>query len=209
MAYLTRLFLRGLAAVLPLALTAYIVYWLGVSSEELFERLIRLVGLEYTWPGMGIAMAVAVTCLVGLLTYNRLAQWVYKLGTSMVERIPMVKSLYRMLRDMTGFFADTEKKRFNRVVMVQPVEGGPQMVGFVTRENLSDLPPQFGGSQNVCVNMPLSYCMGGYLVTVPKDRIQAVDMGMNEALRFVLTAGMGTDTNRGAPPPRTPETPKS
>ena len=209
MAYLTRLFLRGLAAVLPLALTFYIVYWLGVSSEELFERLIRLVGLEYTWPGMGIAMAVAVTCLVGLLTYNRLARWVYKLGTSMVERIPMVKSLYRMLRDMTGFFADTEKKRFNRVVMVQPVEGGPQMVGFVTRENLSDLPPQFGGSQNVCVYMPLSYCMGGYLVTVPKDRIQAVDMGMNEALRFVLTAGMGTDTDRGAPVPRTAKTSKS
>ncbi len=198
MAYLTRLFLRGLAAVLPLALTFYIVYWLGVSSEELFGSLIKLGGLEYAWPGMGIAMAVAITCLVGLLTYNRLALWVYKLGTSIVERIPMVKSLYRMLRDMTGFFADSEKKRFNKVVLVQPVEGGPQLVGFVTRENLSDLPPQFGGSDNVCVYMPLSYCMGGYLVTVPKDRIQPVDMGMNEALRFVLTAGMGADTDEGA-----------
>ena len=198
MAYLTRLFLRGLAAVLPLALTFYIVYWLGVSSEELFGRLIKLVGLEYAWPGMGIAMAVAITCLVGLLTYNRLALWVYTLGTSIVERIPMVKSLYRMLRDMTGFFADSEKTRFNKVVMVQPIEGGPQLVGFVTRENLSDLPPQFGGSDNVCVYMPLSYCMGGYLVTVPKDRIQPVDMGMNEALRFVLTAGMGADTDEEA-----------
>jgi uncharacterized membrane protein len=194
MAYLTRLFLRGLAAVLPLVLTFYIVYWLGSSSEQLFEKLIRLAGLQYTWPGMGIVMAVAITCLVGLLTYNRLVQWVYGLGTSIVERIPMVKTLYRMLSDVTGFFAHSEKRRFNKVVMVQPVDGGPKLVGFVTRENLTDLPPQFGGSDMGCVYMPLSYCFGGFLITVPKDRVQPVDMGMQDALRFVLTAGMGAET---------------
>ena len=49
MAYLTRLFLRGLAAVLPLVLTFYIVYWLGSSSEKLFENMIRLTGFEYAY----------------------------------------------------------------------------------------------------------------------------------------------------------------
>lgn len=198
MAYLTRLFLRGLAAVLPLVLTFYIVYWLGSSSEKLFEQLIRLAGFKYSWPGMGIAVAVVLTCLVGLLTYNAFARALYGLGTSLVERIPMVKSLYRMLRDMTGFFADSEKKRFNKVVMVQLIEDGPQLLGFVTREDLSRLPPQFGGSERVLVYMPFSYCFGGYLVSVARDRIQPVDMGMNEALRFVLAAGMGAEADKAA-----------
>ena len=110
----------------------------------------------------------------------------------------MVKSLYRMLRDMTGFFADSEKKRFNKVVMVQLVADGPQLLGFVTREDLSRLPPQFGGSDRVLVYMPFSYCFGGYLVSVARDRIQPVDMGMNEALRFVLAAGMGAEADKAA-----------
>ncbi len=203
MAYLTRLFLRGLAAVLPLVLTFYIVYWLCSSSEKLFENMIRLTGFEYAWPGMGIAVAVAITCIVGLLTYNSLARGIDGVGTSIVERIPMVKSIYRMLRDMTGFFAHSEKKRFNKVVMVQFVADGPQLLGFVTRDDLSGLPPQFGGSEKVCVYIPMSYCFGGYLITVPKDRIQPVDMGMNEALRFALTAGMGAETDQGAASPGT------
>ncbi len=198
MAYLTRLFLRGLAAVLPLVLTFYIVYWLGSSSEKLFEKFIRLAGFEYSWPGMGIAVAVVITCLVGLLTYNSLARAAYGLGTSIVERIPMVKTIYRMLRDMTGFFADSEGKRFNKVVMVQVVADGPQLLGFVTRDDLSRLPPQFGGSDRVLVYMPFSYCFGGYVVSVARDRIQPVDMAMNEALRFALTAGMGTESGKDA-----------
>ena len=175
MGTLTRIFLRGLVAVLPLALTIAIVYWLGQSSEKLFRGLVEFIGLgDYYWTGMGIAMAVVLTCVIGLLSYNPLLRWLYGLGTSLLERIPMVKTIYGMLRDMTSFFADS-KKRFNKVVVVQPVGEGPELLGFVTRDDLTGLPAELGGSERVAVYMPLSYAFGGFTVLVPKNHVRYVD----------------------------------
>ena len=83
----------------------------------------------------------------------------------------------------------------------------PLQAGFVTRQNLSDLPPEIGAEVDVAIYLPMSYMIGGYLVLVPSTAIQPIDMSVEDALRFTLTAGI-TGARSGQHPPASPNTAK-
>jgi uncharacterized membrane protein len=65
-----------------------------------------------------------------------------------------------------------------------------RLLGFITRSDFSDLPPGVGKEGEVAVYLPMSYQVGGYTILVPRSRVTAVDMSREEALRFLLTAGI-------------------
>jgi len=65
-----------------------------------------------------------------------------------------------------------------------------QVIGFVTQNDPERLPKDFRGDDCVLVYLPLSYMIGGYAVLVPRSAVRPLDMSMDEAMRFTLTAGM-------------------
>ncbi|MEE2887175.1 MAG: DUF502 domain-containing protein, partial [Planctomycetota bacterium] len=173
MGFLAKAFLRGLAATLPLVVTVYILWWFLSGAEELMQSLLRVwvprsdsgTGQEVVFfPGLGIAAGVALTIGVGLILNHWLGRWIHDLGISLVERLPLVKTIYRMLKDMVSFFAHRDTKEFNQVVMMRPVPGGPEMLGFVTRTTWDGMPHGFGGEGKIGVYLPMSYQIGGFLV---------------------------------------------
>src|SRR5687767_5944639 len=108
-----KIFLRGLAAFVPAALTLYIVYWMVAALENVTRALITYVVPErYVVPGMGLLIAVAVIFLLGLFLSAYLARAVYGFGERLVERIPIVKSIYGMIRDMLEFFTHQKRARY-------------------------------------------------------------------------------------------------
>lgn len=195
MKLLTRLFFRGLATVLPLALTVGILYWLIVSAETLLRELYIWIvpnGERYYLPGLGFAITVVLIITVGALMYSWLARSLYDLGISLVERLPGVRTVYGMVKDILRFFIASETEAFDQVVMVDLPGTGGRILGFQTRDSLDDLPEGIGGPQDVAVYLPMSYQIGGFLLMVPRDRVQPVQMSMEEALRFTVTAGVAT-----------------
>jgi uncharacterized membrane protein len=66
------------------------------------------------------------------------------------------------------------------------------LIGFITREDFKDLPKNLGDKDKVAVYLPMSYQVGGFMVIVPKSRITIVDMSIEEAMKFALTAGLST-----------------
>jgi uncharacterized membrane protein len=81
-------------------------------------------------------------------------------------------------------------KAFNQVVMVQIGDSRARVLGLVTREDFSDLPPGIGAKDSVAVYVPMSYQLGGFTTIVPRSAIQPVNMTMEEAMRFAVTAGL-------------------
>jgi uncharacterized membrane protein len=184
-----RVFFRGLAAILPLALTGYLVYAAVVAGETLLRNIVELFlpeGWKY-WTGMGFVLSIALVLAVGLLMYSFVVRQVYGRLTALLERIPIVKSVYGMIVDVVRLFGSADERPFRKVVLVRRPEGLEQ-IGFLTRDDFDDLPDI--GADRVAVYLPMSYQLGGFTVIVPKDNVRELAMSVEAALRFCVTAGV-------------------
>jgi uncharacterized membrane protein len=117
----------------------------------------------------------------------------------MIHRIPLVKLIYGSVRDLMNFFSGSEKKGFSQVVVVRLGDADARVLGFVTREDLSGLPPGINDGDRVAVYLPMSYQVGGYTLLVPRSAILPVDMSMQEGMRFVITGGMTPSGSQAGP----------
>src|SRR5438552_13853967 len=174
---LTALFLEGLIAILPLAVTVILIGWLGRTAERTLGVAIKWV-LPKAWylPGMGVAAGLAVIFLAGLLMniygVPRLIRW----SETFIARIPLVKTIYGAMRDLLGFFSTSGAggaggaggggAQRSKVVIVTLGSSGIRAVGLLTRERFDDLPPGLGAASDVAVYLPLAYATGGVMLIV-------------------------------------------
>lgn len=188
---IAKLFLQGLMAILPIGLTLYILYWLAVTTESVMGKLIRLLVPEDLYlPGMGIIAGFFIIFAIGILLHVWLFRKLFETGEKLLERVPLIKSLYGSIRDLMSFFDTSKKKEFDKVVMVI-VPGTPiRLMGLVTRENFDDLPDNIGDGNMAAVYLPMSYQMGGFTIFIPRENLQPVDMSIEDAMRFILTAAV-------------------
>ena len=198
------LFLQGLVAIAPIALTVYALYWLAAKAESGLGGAIALViGEKYYVPGMGVLAGFVLTLAIGILLELWLFRKALGLIDAILDRIPGIRSIYGSIRDLVGFFDSSKQADFNQTVMVTVGDPAVRLMGLVTRDDFSDAPKGIGDEQTVAVYLPMSYQLGGFTIMVPKDRIEPVDMKVDESLKFVLTAGVTSKTNGGQNKPTT------
>lgn len=177
--------LTGLVTMLPVILTLYLLYWLAVSAETLLGELIPQ---EIFFPGMGVAVALLAMFIVGMLMHTRPIRQIFLRGERIFYQLPVVKSIYAAFRDFMDYFSPGRKKDFEQVVTVTFGDTGMRLIGFVTQAD-DQLPEDFQRDY-VMVYLPMSYMLGGYAVLVPRASVQPLNMSMEEAMRYVLTAGV-------------------
>lgn len=189
--FFRRHIIAGLVTVLPVVLTLYLLYWFVVSTESLLGEIIRLVLPEdLYWPGMGVIAGLVAVFLIGILMHAYLIRRLFEKGEQIIYHMPLVKSVYRAIRDFFDYFSPSAKKEFQQVVAVTIGDNGMQVIGFVTQAVPENLPKEFREQDNVLVYLPLSYMIGGYAVFMPRSAIRPLDMNMEEAMRYTLTAGV-------------------
>ena len=185
---ISRILLTGFITLVPVVLTVSLMYWLAVSSEQLMGDMLRLVmPKSFYFPGLGMIAGLLVMFIVGLLMKAYLIRRVFALGERLLYRLPLIKSVYRAFRDLFDFMSP-KKNGLGQVVAVN--FNGIQAIGFITQEDENRLPEVFRDEDSVLVYLPMSYMMGGHTIFVPRDHVHELDMSMDEALRFVLTAGI-------------------
>ena len=184
-----RLVLKGLFTVLPIVLTVYFVYWLGVTTEELLSDPLKIwLPVEIYRPGMGLIAGFLVLIVVGLLVNAYVVRRVITFGEGLILRIPVVKTVYAAVRDLTGLMKVGDSgSDLQRVVLVDVGPG--KTIGFVTQENAT-LPGLTDNVPLVAVYLPMSYQIGGYTLYLPRDRIEPIDLTVEAAMRIVLTGGL-------------------
>ncbi|MCW8825222.1 MAG: DUF502 domain-containing protein [Gammaproteobacteria bacterium] len=186
--YLSKTLLTGFITLLPVVLTIYLLYWLGVSSEEVMGNALRyLLPNSSYFPGLGMLAGVFVVFVVGLMMNAYLVRKLFALGEQVLYHLPLIKSVYRAFRDFFDFFSP-QKEGLGQVVAV--TVNGMELVGFVTQEDPKRLPPSFRDRGCVLVYLPMSYMVGGYTLLVPRSDLRPLQMSRDEAMRFVLTAGI-------------------
>jgi uncharacterized membrane protein len=200
MKFIGRIFLTGILTVLPILATIYLVIWLFTAVERfLGKQLLFVMPDEYYRAGMGLLAALVLIFLIGLLMRAWLFRQVIRLGESLLLRIPLIKVVYKALKDLFGLFSDNQNSEALQVVSVQLPGTDMRLLGFLTRGDFSDMPKGVGSDDEVAVYLPMSYQVGGYTVLMPRSQVTPVPMSREEAMRFVLTAGLKTNTRQGEP----------
>lgn len=186
---LVRLFLKGLATIIPIALTLLIVLWLAGLAESGVGYLIKLV-IPESWylRGMGLVGGILLVLAIGVLSQVYLFRKLIDLGEELLDRMPLVKSVFRATKDFVGFFSSEDGSRMSQVVMVRHPDLKIGVMGYITREDFSDLP--FGEEGEVAVYLPLSYQVAGYTIFVPRSWLEPIDMPFEDSIRLILTAAM-------------------
>lgn len=188
---MSKTFLTGLITILPITLTAYLLYWLVLSAEIALGSVIRIVLPEdLYWPGMGTITGLLVVFLVGVLMHAYVVRRLFAWGEQVLYHVPVIKTVYRSIHDFLDYFSPTRRDEFQQVVAVSIGESGMQVIGFVTQAAPEHMPDGYGEDDSVLVYVPLSYMIGGYAVLMPRSAVRPLNMSMEEAMRFTLTAGV-------------------
>ena len=195
-----KIFFTGVLTVLPVVATIYLVIWV-VSAIEGFlgKQLKLLIPDEFYHAGMGLLFAVVLIFAVGLLMRALSFRQIIRLGESALLGIPVIKIVYKSLKDFFGLFSGDQTGELLQVVSVGLPGSQMKLLGFITRSDFSDLPQGVANPDDVAVYLPMSYQIGGYTVMVPRSSITPVTMARDEAMRFVLTAGLKSQEKKSLP----------
>ena len=186
-----KIFVTGVLTVLPVLATAYLVLWVLTAVERFFGRqLMWLISDEHYRVGMGLLLAVLVIFGVGILMHALLFRRVFGWGERLLLEIPVVRSVYTALRDLFGLIAQGQDAASLQVVSLTLPGTSMRVLGFVTRHDFSDLPQGIARPGEIAVYLPFSYQIGGYTVFMPREQVVPVEMSREEAMKFVLTAGL-------------------
>jgi uncharacterized membrane protein len=204
LARLWRTFLTGLVAVLPLGITAYLLYWLFTAADSLFSGVgQRLLPPGWYFPGLGIVTAVLAVLLLGaVLNAWAFGQMLVTLGNRLLGRIPLIKTVYSGVRDLM-LFVSRASDDDNRHVVLVTLPGDIRLIGFITDPAPAQSVPELStgtGETVLAVYLPMSYQIGGYALYLPERYVQRLEMPVEEAMRMVLTAGINRPRLGGSSP---------
>ncbi|MCD6416322.1 MAG: DUF502 domain-containing protein [Planctomycetes bacterium] len=185
-----KIFVNGIVVVAPAIITIYAV----VAGAVWLDSHIRLL-LQHVWPspfpGLGILLSVAGIYMVGLLARTWLLRLPLRAAESIVERIPLVKSLYSAIKDMLQFLGGGNAKSRGKPCMLKDPEGDLCMLGLVTQQDAERFLSE--SRDMVGVYLPMSYQLGGFTVYVPRERVEELKgVSVEQLLKLCLTAGVGS-----------------
>jgi uncharacterized membrane protein len=182
--------LRGLLLLVPLVVTVVFIVWLGRTIEAALKPLFE-VFLPAGWyvPGLAVVLFLLCAFVLGLLTRNVLMRKLVEFTERWMTRLPLVGSIYPVVRQLTDLFSGKNQSQSGSVVLVSFPDLDAQAVGIVTRAAENPRLPWVPADHDL-VYIPMSYQVGGFMLVLPRSRLQPMDMKPGEALQMILMGGI-------------------
>jgi len=198
---LKRIFLTGLAVVIPAGLTLYILsFIIGIM-----DNLLRVIPTHYQpdnlfgihIPGLGAIVTVILIFICGLVTRSFLGNRMVRFGEHLVGKIPFVRSIYQAIKRIADSLFMDKARSFKNVVLVEYPRRGIYSVGFVTGTPNGEI-QNIIGQKSPCVSvfMPLALTpTTGFFIMVPLADLIELRMTVEEAFTLIISAGIVTPTD--------------
>jgi uncharacterized membrane protein len=171
-------FFRGLLLLVPVT----VIVW------ALWRVLAFLDGIIKTdIPGLGILILLAIITFAGWLGSTILFQPLAEIGDEILQRVPVIKTMYGALKDMMEALVGS-KRKFDRPVLVK-LGGGfdAERLGFITQHDLEHLGI---GADKVAVYLPHSFAWSGNLFIVPKENVRPLNANPADVMKFAVSGGV-------------------
>ncbi|MDD3845292.1 MAG: DUF502 domain-containing protein [Syntrophorhabdaceae bacterium] len=182
-------FITGLLVLIPLIVTAYIVYLVVSFIENFIGPALRNIFLqvfqrEVYITGTACIIFVVITYLTGLFVSNYFGKTVFFRGEKLVKRIPIIKSIYGSVKDMMEAFSSEKIQSFKEVVLIEFPFPGRYAIGLVTNR------VEIKGVQHCSVFVPTTpNPTSGYIILAKEDDLLFLDMATDDALKYIISLG--------------------
>jgi len=182
--------LRGMLNLLPLVFSLWLFWSVLVSLDSLGISLLKLVGWADPVNGSGFSLIIVIFMLVGLSFSVSPIQWIYHKTESQLLRFPLFKTVYGASKDLAALVGQDRPQVNKQTVLIKQANGS-YIVGFITAQQIPDKLSQALPDEDwVPVLFQLSYQVAGVTSLVLRKDLIEVDWSFEEAMRFMLTAGV-------------------
>ena len=194
MSTIKKYIVAGLLVWLPLAVTVFIVKLV----VDLLDNIILLLPPDYqpaiilgfSIPGFGIVLGISTLLVTGMFAANLFGRRLFGLWEAILNRIPLVRSIYNSVKQISTTILDANSKSFRKVVMLQYPRKGIWSIGFLTNEYVS---VNIKGRNENLVAVFVSTTpnpTSGFILMMPRDEIIDLDMTVEEGFKFIISMGV-------------------
>ena len=175
----------GLATLIPVMLTFYFLRFLYVSLDKISAPLVKEY-LEWEIPGVSILFTLVFIYLLGLAVTNFLGKKILSIGEKIVDRVPLVNTIYTTLKQITDTFTKNSLEAFEGAVYIQYTRQGLWTIAFVSGESKNESVTPYYHLFVPTTPNPTS----GYFLMIPKTDTVPAGMSVEEGLKTIISGGM-------------------
>ena len=182
-------FIAGVVVLIPIGITIYLTLFIvKISSKILPKELNPNHYLPYDIPGVEIIISIILITFIGWLSLSIIGKKLLEIFNNILKRIPILRTIYSALSQMTETFTKGESGKKN-VVLIEYPRKGMWAVGFATKDNTGEISTK---TKKNLVNVFIPTTpnpTSGFLLMFPKEDVIYLDMTFEEASKFIVSAG--------------------
>lgn len=197
-----RYLLAGLLVWLPLAITIWVLHAVLGLLDGVFAGLLTasqavlpnaatpVIEVLKSIPGLGVIVMVAGLLLTGVFATNMAGQWALRQGSRILNRIPIVKSIYSSVKQVSDTLFSSSGNAFREAVLVQYPREGAWTIAFVTGRPGGEAALHLKGDY-LSVYVPTTpNPTSGFFLMVPRKDVIELSMSVDEALKYIISMGV-------------------
>ena len=196
-ARLRNYFITGIVVLVPIGITLYLTkFFISVSSKLIPYNLNPNNYLPFAIPGLEILLSVLFITIIGGISLSFIGKRILKFVNDLFKRIPILRTIYSAIGQMTESFAPNNNNNKKSVVLIQYPRKGSWAVGFATKDNKGEISKKTN-TELINVFVPTTpNPTSGFLLMFPKDEVIYLDMTFEEASKFIVSAGTSEVTTK-------------
>jgi uncharacterized membrane protein len=194
--------IAGLLVWLPLAITVWVLLWLVGLMDGIFIWMLSIVqavlpaGVDHAlsrlrqMPGLGVVVTLTAMMLTGMLATNIFGQWWVSQWDKLLNRIPIVKSIYSSVKQVSDTLFASNGNAFREAVLVQYPHADSWTIAFVTGKPGGEVAERLR-TEHVSLYVPTTpNPTSGFFLMMPRARVHSLGMTVDEALKYIISMGV-------------------
>jgi uncharacterized membrane protein len=195
-ARLRNYFLTGIIVAGPVAVTAYIVWWIITTVDGWVEPLVPQAYLPDNYlpfrvPGYGLVVAIIGLTLLGFLTANLVGRSFLRLGEVVLGRMPLVRGVYRTFKQIFETIFSQSGTSFRKVGLVQFPAKGMWSIVFISSEPSGEVAARLPGEEHISVFLPCTpNPTTGFYFYLPRSEVIELPIPVEDGAKLIMSAGL-------------------
>lgn len=197
-----RYLLAGLLAWLPLTITVWVLLWVLGLMDGIFAAMLAatswvlpaeaesvLLRLR-SIPGLGVLVMLLLMLLTGMFVTNVAGQWMSRRWDALMGRIPIVKSIYHSVKQVSDTLFSSSGNAFREAVLVPYPHADSWTIAFITGQPSGEVASLLGGE---CVSLYVPTTpnpTSGFFLMMPRANVRPLHMSVDEALKYIISMGV-------------------
>ena len=188
-------FIAGLLVTIPVLITLYIINFINDRFLPFVEKITYLEKLITKYPALqniigivvGTTIALAIIYIVGIFATNFLGKKIIGLGEKIINKIPLIKTVYSLSKQVIESITISSQKSFKRVVWIDFPKKGTKLLGFITKELIENQT----GRKYVGVFSPTTpNPTTGFMFLLPEEEVIEADISIEDAMKIIISGGI-------------------